>query len=156
VPAGDFETESGQTVRVHPDGHMSLPDVEPTVTISGSKAEIKARRRTKAEARKMLDGMKRRYPKLDVDEAMQTVVEARTYLSEPVRATFNFGGLQSGRSVVKSAVALAVASGVNAKTCGEAMDCLRNDRREPCFGYFYKRDLVRNRPADRVFHCFSN
>jgi len=141
VPAGDFETESGQTVRVHPDGHMSLRDVEPTVTISGSKAQIKARRRTKAEARKMLNGMKRRYPKLDVDEVMQTLVEERTYLSEPVRATFNFGGLQSGRSVFMAALALAVASGINAKTCEQATDCLRNDKGEPCFGYFYRRDL---------------
>jgi len=60
-------------------------------------------------------GFKRRYPKLDVDEAMRTVVEERSYLSEPVRTVCNFGGAQSGRCVVKSALALAVASGIEAQ-----------------------------------------
>ena len=155
VPAGGFETQSGQAVRIHPDGHLSLPDARPEVTESGSTAQIKARRHTKPEARKLLLGMKRRYPKLDVDEAMRTVVEDRSYLSEPVRASFNFGGAQSGRCVVISALALAVASGIKAQACEKATSYLRNDDGEPCFGYFYRRDPVTSRPTDRVFHCVA-
>jgi hypothetical protein len=155
VPAGDFETQSGQAVRIHRDGHLSLPDTRPEITESGSTAQIKARRHTKPEARKLLLGMKRRYPKLDVDVAMGTVVEDRSYLSEPVRANFNFGGVQSGRCVVMSALALAVASGIKAQACEKATSYLRNNDGEPCFGYFYRRDPVTSRPTNRVFHCVA-
>ena len=86
---------------------------------------------------------------------MRTVVEERRYLSEPVKTVLNFGGAQSGRCVVKSALALAVASGIKAQTCEKATNYLRNDDGEACFGYFYKRDLVPSRPTDRVFHCVA-
>jgi hypothetical protein len=125
------------------------------VTEYGSTAEINARVPTILEAKKLLLGFKRRYPKLDVDEAMRTVVEERSYLSDPVRTVFNFGGAQSGRCVVKSALALAVASGIKAQACEKATSYLRNDDGEPCFGYFYRRDLVTSRPTDTVFHCVA-
>ena len=155
VPAGEFETESGQAVAIHPDGHLSLPNIQPAVKISGSNVQIQATRRTKEEARQMFRGMRRRYPKLNIDEAMQKVGEERTYLSEPVRATLNFGGTKSGRSVVKSALAFAVASGISVNLCEQAVGYLRKDDRRPCFGYFYRRDLVSNRPTDKVFHCVA-
>jgi hypothetical protein len=155
VRAGDFVTESGQAVRIHSDGHLTLASARPKVAEYGSTAEIKARVPTKHEAKKLMLGFKRRYPKLDVDEAMRTVVEERSYLSEPVRTVCNFGGAQSGRCVVKSALALAVASGIEAQACEVATSYLRNNDGEPCFGYFYKRDLVSSRPTDRVFHCVA-
>ena len=153
--AGDFVTESGQAVRIHSDGHLNLPSAPPKVTEYGSTAEIQARVPTKRDAKKLMLGFKRRYPKLDVDEAMRTVVEECRYLSEPVRTVCNFGGAESGRCVVKSALALAVASGIKAQACEEATSYLRNNDGEPCFGYFYRRDLVTSRPTNRVFHCVA-
>jgi hypothetical protein len=150
-----LKTESGQIVRLHADGHLSLPDTQPAITIDGSEVKIQAPRQTTAEVRKMLRGLERRYPQLDVEQAMQNATEQRSYLSEPVRETFNFGGHESGRSVVKSALALAVDSGIKAPLCEEATECLRNEGKAPCFGYFYKRDLVRKRPSNRVFHCVA-
>jgi len=95
------------------------------------------------------------YPKLDVEEAMLAVVEQRSYLPEMVGTVCNFGGPESGRSVVKSAFALAVASGVAAQACDQARSYLKSETGEPCFGYYYERDLVTNRPIDRVFHCVA-
>jgi len=65
----------------------------------------------------------------------------------------NFGGSQAVRSVVKSAFALAVASGVVAHTCNSARSYLKSQDGEPCFGYYYERDLVTNRPTEGAFHC---
>jgi HNH endonuclease len=155
VRAGDFVTESGERVRIHSEGYLTLATAPPRVMEYGSTAEIKARVPTRREARKLMLGFKRRYPKLDVDEAMRTMVEERRYLSEPVKTVCNFGGAQSGRCVVKSALALAVASGIKAQACEEATNYLRNNDGEACFGYFYGRDLVTSRPADRVFHCVA-
>jgi hypothetical protein len=59
VPAGDFETQSGQAVRVHSDGHLSLPSARPEFTESESTVHIRASTHTTREAEKLLCGMKR-------------------------------------------------------------------------------------------------
>jgi len=155
VPPGHYTTLPGMPVRVHPDGHLSFPRSAPEVVERGSGVEIRARVTTRKEARELLQGFKRSYPKLNVEESMQGVVEEQKYLSEKVGDVCYFGGPQSGRSIVKSAFALAVASGVVAQTCNQARPYLKCEDGEPCFGYYYERDLVTNRPIDRVFHCVA-
>jgi hypothetical protein len=153
VRAGDYTTLSGKPIRIHPDGHLTLPGSPPEVTDRGTQVEIRARVTTRREARILLQGYKRRFPKLDVEEAMRGIAEQESYLREPIKAVCNFGGPKAGRSVVKSAFALAVASGVAAQTCNNARSYLKTDDGEPCFGYYYERDLITNRPHGRAFHC---
>lgn len=153
VPPGTFATESGKPVYVHSDGTLSLPPAKPQVTEEGSGVRIQARVRTRAEAEKTLRGLKRRYPKLDVAAAMRDIVEETTYLSEPVVSVTAFGGSKAGRSVVKSALTLAVSAGVEAKRCNLALAYLKNEDAAPCFGFYARRDLLTNRPQGRVFHC---
>jgi hypothetical protein len=102
-----------------------------------------------------LKGLKRKYPKLDVAAALASIDDSETYLSEPIAGQLNFGGELSGRSVVKSALSLAVAEGIEARTCNFALAYLRSPAGAPCFGYYFRRDLVQNRPNDRIFHCVS-
>ena len=53
---------------------------------------------------------------------------------------------------MKIAFDMAVTSGVNPNSCEHALDYLiRNGT--PCFGYYYERDLVTNRPDGTPFHC---
>ncbi len=155
VRPGDYRTLSGMRVRLHPDGHLTFPPSAPNVTNRGSHVEIRARATTREQVRAQLQGLKRRYPKLDIEEAMLSVVEQQDYLPEMVGTVCNFGGPESGRSVVKTAFALAVASGVVAQTCNQARSYLKLEGGEPCFGYYYERDFVKKRPADRVFHCVA-
>jgi hypothetical protein len=56
---------------------------------------------------------------------------------------------------VKSAYTLAVSSGVKPEVCVEAREYLLHEDGTPCFNYFFKRDLVTNRPTDSVFHCVA-
>ena len=155
VQAGDFVTVSGKPVRIHPEGHLTFPNAPPEIRETGSTVEIRARVRTRDEAQQLLRGMKRRYPTLDLEQAAAGLVEEESYLGEMVGATCNFGGPQSGRSVVKAAFALAVDSGVIAQSCELARRYLQSDEGEPCFGYYYRRDLVTNRPLDTAFHCVA-
>jgi hypothetical protein len=64
------------------------------------------------------------------------------------------GGGKTGRALVKSCVTLAVDAGIEAAECINALEYLRNPQGFPCFGYFYERDLLRNRPNE-VFHCVA-
>jgi hypothetical protein len=82
------------------------------------------------------------------------MVMGETYLETPVFAAVQFGDDASHHSVVKSALTLAVASGINAQECERVLQYLRPDG-EFCFGYYYRRDLIIDRPPDRVFHCVA-
>ena len=155
APSGRFATASGKPLYVHGDGTLSFPTAKPQIAEEGAGVRIQARVRTRAEAEKTLRGLKRRYPKLDVEAAMKNIVEETSYLSEPVVATTAFGGPKAGRSIVKSALTLAVSAGVDARHCNLALAYLKNEEAAPCFGFYARRDLVANRPRGKVFHCVA-
>ena len=58
----------------------------------------------------------------------------------------------SGRDLLSR---LAVQAGVPAHSCNCALKYLIDPEGEPCFGYYYENDLVKNRPEGIVFHCAS-
>lgn len=155
APSGTFSTASGRPIRVHSNGTLSFPSAKPIVTKVGDSVRIASRVRTRAEAKKVLRGLKRTYSKLDVDTAIQNVVEGSSYLSEPVRGMTTFGGPKAGRSAVKSALTLAVSAGVEPQNCSRALGYLKNEDAEPCFGFFSRRDLITDRPRGKVFHCVA-
>jgi len=155
VQAEDFITASGQEVRVHPEGHLTFFPQEPVRTQTEEGLRVQTRVGTEREAKRFLSGMKRRYAKLDIEEPMRNLEVELTYLADPILTQLSLGGPTAGRSFVKSAYALAVASGIPPTTCIEARAYLLADDGVPCFDYFYKRDLVTNRPQERVFHCVA-
>ena len=143
-----------------PDGSMSrgIPNVEVTNEENGTKVHIEAS--TRRELRQHLEGLSRKYPQLhqlDLDDLISDAQERRYYSSDPIEINGNLGGLESGRSLVKSALALVFDWGVDPRNCDLALDYLLKENAEPCFGYWYvsNRDLILNRPARLPFHCVS-
>jgi hypothetical protein len=155
VQAEDYTTVSGRRVRKHPEGYLSLPREAPIRTQTDQGIHIAARVTTEQEAKTFLLGMKRHYPKLDVEEQMRNIRIERSYLSDPIFTQLQLGGPTAGRSFVKSAYMLAVSSGAAPEECVEARAYLLQEDGAPCFDYFYKRNLVINRPSDNVFHCVA-
>lgn len=154
VPARYYRTMSGQNVRLHPDGHITLPPQQPQVTQKDGKVHIQINAPNRRKAIKSLKGQKRRYPKLDVQAGIDAMDYRETYLDDPVFVPLQFGTDASYKSVVKSALTLAVSAGIPAQQCERAFQYLRS-KDEFCFGSYYRRDLVINRPVDRVFHCVA-
>ena len=155
VQADDYTTASGQRVRKHPEGYLSLPREAPVRTQTDQGIHIATRVTTEQEAKTFLLGMKRHYPKLDVEEQMRNIRMEHSYLSDPIFTQLQLGGPTAGRSFVKSAYTLAVSSGVAPEVCVEARAYLLHEDGAPCFDYFYKRNLIINRPSDQVFHCVA-
>ena len=153
--SGTFGTASGEPIRLHPDGTLSFLPQKPVVTKQGGEVRIASRVRNRAEAERMLRGFQRTYPKLDVDAAMQNIAGETSYLSEPVVGVTTFGGPKAGRSAVKSALTLAVSAGVDPQICNLALAYLTNEESEPCFGFYSRRNMVRNRPQGKIFHCVA-
>jgi hypothetical protein len=145
-----FETTSGSKVVLNHNGTKGLPKPEfkEEVTDSGVRVQIQAR--NIKEAKGMLNGIKKKYPHLTV---IPEIKESSEYLVEPINFSLSFGGLETGRSLVKSALALVVDAGVDFNECKTAREYLLNDGAEPCFGYFYSLDPIVNRPEGVPLHC---
>jgi hypothetical protein len=105
VQAEDYTTVSGQKIRKHPEGHLTLTRQE--------------------RVRTQTDQDLRTQTRVTIEQ------EAKTYRSDPIFTTLQLCGAQAGRSFVKSAYTLAVSSGVKPKVCVEARAycCTRTVRR---------------------------
>lgn len=69
----------------------------------------------------------------------------------------DYGGPFFGRSLVKTALAFSSKENIPHELCDKAINYLKNlvDESKAPYGFFYLRDLVRNRPADKLFHCVA-
>ena len=121
----------------------------------GISTRINIQARDMKEAKNMLKGVKKKYPKFDIEDTFNKLEIQSSYCSDMLRMNFSMGGAEAGRSIVKSALALAVYSGIPIESCIEATSYLNNEDSEACFGYFYESDLVKNRPQDTPIHCVS-
>jgi hypothetical protein len=152
-PAQVFPTVSGGTIRVAYDGlELPKPTIEKTPHGAGAKIQVAAR--TMAEAREILTGLKRKHPEIDIDATLASATSTYSYMTEPVTMNVVIGGPDAGRSIVKSAFALAVASGVAASDCDEAKRYLVSGE-DACFGYFNEVNLMEGRPPSTVVHCVA-
>lgn len=158
VPSQKFPTYSGESVCLKADGTMTLADPKIQVTTDRSTTTLRIKARTKNELKQILEGQRKKYPQLrrfDLD-ALVSATQYRSYYSaDPIEINGDFGGAKSGRSLVKSAVALVYDAGIDPRQCDLALDYLLNDGKEACFGYYYDsdKDLIVNRPSGLPFHC---
>jgi len=157
APSQLFETTGGDRLKLNLNGSMDIekPLYTESPLESGAGVQIQIRARSIPEAKRMLKGVKRKYPQVDLNELLDNAKSESSYCPDMLNFSFSFGGHEAGRSIVKSALALAVCSGITAKECAEAINYLRNDESEACFGYFYETDLIKNRPEGIPLHCVS-
>lgn len=157
APSQLFETTGGDKLKLNVDGSMDIekPLYSERPLESGAGVQVQIKARSIPEAKRMLQGIKRKFPQVDLNELLGNAISESSYCPDMLHFNFSFGGHEAGRSIVKSALALAVSSGIPAKECTEAISYLRNDEAEACFGYFYERDLVENRPEGIPLHCVS-
>uniref|UniRef100_UPI000D3405CA HNH endonuclease n=1 Tax=unclassified Variovorax TaxID=663243 RepID=UPI000D3405CA len=155
APNHPVETASGQKLVLHADGSISLkrPEVKISETTTEKTVSIKAR--TMAEALGILDGLQRKHPKSDLSNFYKNLAETTSPIDSPLRASFEFGGDTAGRSTVKTAVAMACFSGLDARACDKALMYLKGQDMFPVFSDFYLRDLVHDRPTTHTFHVVS-
>tara|TARA_R110002094_G_scaffold144418_1_gene134130 strand:+ start:196 stop:1215 length:1020 start_codon:yes stop_codon:yes gene_type:complete len=152
-PSQKFQTSSGGEWVLNADGSMVLPKPIFNEQKNDKGLEINISARNMAEAKKMLKGVARKYPQLDVDELLEKAQAKSSYSQDPIKFNLSFGGLDAGRSFVKTALALLFTTGISVRDCEHAMRFLKKEESEPCFGYYYEKDLVVGRPAGIPIHC---
>lgn len=152
APSQKFKTTSGDELVLNADGSLGLPNPTYNEQKNESGIEINISARNMAEAKKMLKGVARKYPQLDVDELLEKAQSQSRYSRDPIHFHLSFGGLDAGRSFVKTALALLSTTGVSVRDCEHALQFLKEEESEPCFGYYYEKDLVLARPAGIPIH----
>ena len=120
---------------INADGPFTLakPSFTEEKTPDGVKIQIAAR--SMEEAKRMLAGVKRKYPSVDLDRMLANVQMPTSYPEGLIHHSLEFGGEVSGRSIVKSVLAMAYHAGVPPGVCRDALDYLRNPSGTPCFGF---------------------
>jgi len=155
TPPMKVKTTAGEQLLIQSDGRLASarPACEVEETAEGLTINISGRSRR--EIRKALLGTKRKYPLLDIERLLAETKSSSSYPTGAIRHSFVFGGDQAGRSIVKTALALAHSAGIPGSHCQVALDYIRNVEASPCFGYFYERDPLRQRPPKTPLHCVS-
>ena len=148
-------TTAGEAFLLGPGGalDMARPEITRTATPHGENIQVVAG--SMGMARQVLEGERRKNPAIDVEATLATAQVRRSYAQGVVRLDLGFGGELAGRSLVKSALALAHDAGLSVDQCGDALTYLRQADGEPCFGYYYTADLVGGRRPDVPLHCVA-
>ncbi|MDY6467031.1 HNH endonuclease [Acinetobacter faecalis] len=125
-----------------------------TQVLEDKKIKISIQARTQKEALQILKGIAKKHNLSDtnIECIKNEIVIKDSYLNEPIGHSINFGGEKAGRSVVKTALALAFDAGINPFECEAAINYLINNG-EACFGYYYEKDLIENREIGCPLHC---
>lgn len=150
--AFEVETVSDRRLTLDPDGWMGIAEPLFEAQELAGKTSVRIRARTTHELKGMLSGLKKKHPQIDVDELMKQAEPVREYSVEPYAIALSVGGTVAGRSMVKSCLAMVHDAGPATDQCEEAKHYLLKGEK-PCFGFYTKRDLVRNRPEKTFFHC---
>lgn len=154
TPASErIKTISGKEYLVHHSGVMSPSKPSLEIKKKDKNHQIRITARNNQEAKKILGGLKRKYKSIDEKSILKNWETKNEYLKEPLSFKVNFGGPKAGRSLIKTALSLAYDAGIASSFCDKAVQYLRDKSAEPCFGYFYTKDLITNRPPRTPLHC---
>ena len=136
-------------------GGFTLPKPSYKEMKSPNGTKISANARNLSEAKYMLKGLKRKFPSINIEQILASAQHNSSYPEGLIHHQLNFGGEISGRSIIKSALALAFYAGIQITDCQDAIHYLKLSTATPCFGYYYSEDLVSNRPLDTPLHCVA-
>ncbi|MGH1404122.1 MAG: HNH endonuclease [Alphaproteobacteria bacterium] len=157
-PAQVFKTSKGQLVRLLPNGDMTY--VKPTIrkTKKENATNIHIQANSKKQLKQVIDSYKKKHPNKHIEGNIEQANFQKFYSNDPLMFSTQVGGPDGGRSIVKSLVAFAKQQGIPPQHCSTAKQYLKNISSEPCFGYYYEKDLILNRPQGHIFHslCISN
>jgi len=154
-PSIKIQTVDGNRYWLLPDGSMTIehPIFKSEAGEQGTNINIAAR--DAKEARRMAKQVANKYPQVDLQSLLNGMTASETPFDSAVMFSASFGGALAGRSMVKSAIALAATVGVDARTCGAALAHLKDQTAPAPLAFFYLRDLVAIRPQLHAFNCVS-
>ena len=154
TPAKVVNTTGGDQFRLLQGGRIELAKPEFEKSYEDGKLAIQFTVGTEREARRILGNIARRYNQdIDVESIIADNPVQSHYPNDRMRLDLGLGGGYSDKSMVKSALAMAVHAGVSPDDAPLAVDYLRNGNALVCISPCYKRDVVVNRIPGMPLNC---
>ena len=154
TPAKVVNTTGGGQIRLLPGGRLELTKPEFDKSYEDGKLAIHLTARTEHEARRMLRNIAQRYNRdIDIDGLIAENPIQSHYPSDKMRLEIGLGGPHSDKSMVKSALAMAVYAGITPDDAPLAVDYLRSNDAVVCIDPCYTRDVVLNRVPGMPLNC---
>lgn len=152
-PDQTITTVNGVKYHLHHDGVLKpvKPIYSKTQTGKGINVHIEAR--SEEQAQQLIKRVKSEHPDLNVEVLNSQICMEPIYCPDKFEISFEFGGHDVGRSIVKSALSLVVEAGVSHTDCEHALPYIRNQSDKACFGYYYTHDIILDRPVGIPLHC---
>ena len=157
IPAITVKTASGKQLKLLPDGSLTPERIifEKVPNPQGQGFRINAAVRTMEEAEKMAKSVAAKYPEVNPQEILSGVQATSEFLDSPLTFGAVFGDPLGGRSMVKTAIAMALDAGVRPSACELALPYLIDETSDAPYCLFYARDLVSERPSNYTPHIVS-
>lgn len=154
VPGRVVETESGRKLFYNSDGSMTLDKNKVEFKTDGNQEHIHIKAKNMQDAEVLFANVRKKYPEGKFKCCPPQIATVEEFCPEMMCFQANIGGAESGRSIVKTALALASYAGADPFSCKQALGYLRSDS-AACFGYYYKSDLVSDRIEGTPYHIVS-
>ena len=144
----------GTPIRALPGNGLELGHPTSRESTDGNRRVLRITAASREELRQAIQRIKDR-KNLDLD--VETIVEAAdvrsSYIDEPYLLMSPTWGPVQYKSLVKSALGLALEAGADPTSAEIAVACLTGENETRCFSPYYKRDLIRSRELGMPINC---
>lgn len=162
-------TETGYRISLDPGGKpvMLKPDISFHKTESGTEIHFNAR--NMSEARKLLKGLQRTYPQIDVEQILQQAKPHTEYMRERVFFHTGFGGKNAFRAIVKMAVNFYILNGGHREFIEHLIPYIKHGGVEDPVWFYYDHDeeildkdpnqvihglILKGDPSEKILWCY--
>ena len=155
-PSHVIKTVTGEKLLMHAGGSFTPRDaIFKWLESVDGRRKFTLSARTVAEAREILKGVQKKHPNSGLQQILNDLRIASQPLEEPVHVELSIGGPKAGRSIVKTAVAMASHMSISMTDCAFALRFLIDPDADAAWSAFHLRDLVKNRPSAHLFHAVT-
>jgi hypothetical protein len=155
-PSHAIKTVTGEKLLMHAGGSFTPRDADfKWLDSVGGKRRFSFTARTVGEAQKILKGVQKKHPSSNLQQILNDLRITSQPLEEPVHVELSIGGPNVGRSIVKTAVAMACHMSISMTDCAFALRFLIDPDADAAWSAFHLRDLIVNRPSAHLFHVVS-
>lgn len=150
--AMSVETTAGDTVKYHAGGIVKKDRPYVFEEVDGQQVSLSIQARDVNELKKILRQKKKKFPNLNIEEALSMSETGASFPQGMYKFSLNFGNELSMKAIVKSLLAIVFDAGINVDNCDLALQFLDQGGNIPV-GYYYETDLIHNREAGIPIHC---
>ncbi|OOM16739.1 HNH endonuclease [Clostridium saccharobutylicum] len=153
VPSLDVELESGQKILLKPGGKpvMKIPQKKESIKDNG-KIKISIKAPDKESAKKVVQGLKRKYKEIDVDSILANCEKEKRYLNETCKIPIAVGGEKALRSICKTAINFYMLKGGSRKNIENLIPYIQGNKGSKCVQYYYKSIDIIEKTENEVLH----